>query len=63
MHILKTPKTVEIRKYGLGGSPDEKIIGTYLHELKNGQETLMFLSNDKGARILARNAGMPVVEM
>lgn len=63
LHLLKTPKTDVIRKYGLNSSSDEKIIGTYLHELHNGHDKLMFLSNDKGARILARNAGMPVVEV
>lgn len=63
LHLLKTPKTVDIRKYSLSGSPDEKIIGTYLRERDNGKANLMFLSNDKGARILARNAGLPVVEL
>ncbi|HLS66960.1 MAG TPA: PIN domain-containing protein [Pseudogracilibacillus sp.] len=63
LHLLKTPKTVDIRKYSLSGSPDEKIIGTYLRERENGRANLMFLSNDKGARILARNAGLPVVEL
>lgn len=62
LHILKTPKTDDIRKYGLGGSPDEKIIGTYLREREGKHPKLMFISNDKGARILARNAGMPIVE-
>lgn len=51
LHILKTPKTAAIRKFGLSGSPDEKIIGTYLKE------------REKGARIIARNVGMPVVEI
>ncbi|VEF46576.1 nucleotide-binding protein PInc [Bacillus freudenreichii] len=63
LRILKTPKTDDIRKYGLGGSPDEKIIGTYLRELHNGMPNLIFLSNDKGARIIARNVGMPVAEL
>lgn len=63
LHILKTPKTEHIRKFGLGGSPDEKIIGTYLQGIKESEHKLMFLSNDKGARIIARNVGMPVVEL
>lgn len=63
LYILKTPKTDDIRKYGLSGSPDEKIIGTYLRERDQGKEKLIFLSNDKGARIIARNVGMPVVEI
>lgn len=45
IQLLKTPKTEDIRQYGLGGSPDEKIIGTYLRESKQGQRNLMFLSN------------------
>lgn len=63
LHLLKTPKTEEISQYGLSGSPDEKIIGTYLREIENGRDKLLFLSNDKGARILARNAGMPIAEV
>lgn len=63
LKMLKTPKTDDIRKYGLGGSPDEKIIGTYLRERDNGMPNLVFLSNDKGARIIARNVGMPVADI
>lgn len=63
LNMLRAPKTDEIRKYGLGGSPDEKIVGTYLKELHNGRPNLIFLSNDKGARIIARNVGMPVAEI
>lgn len=32
LHLLQVPKNDELRKYGLGSSPDEKIIGTYLWE-------------------------------
>ena len=60
--FLKIPKTDAIRPYGLGGSPDEKIIGTYLQEAEKRDQGFVFLSNDKGARIIARNVGMPVVE-
>ncbi|MEI3614109.1 hypothetical protein [Pseudogracilibacillus sp. SO30301A] len=63
LYILKTPKTDDIRKFGLDSSTDEKIIETYLRELKNGRANLMFLSNDKGTRIIARNIGMAVVEL
>src|SRR5690625_1719106 len=62
IQLLQTPKTSDIRKYKLGGTPDEKIIGTYLHESSQEQHNLVFLSNEKGARIIARNVGMPVVE-
>lgn len=62
LKLLQVPKNDEIRKFGLGSSPDEKIIGTYLWEKVRNYPNLMFISNDKGARILARNAGMPIVE-
>jgi len=63
LHLLKTPKTEAIRKFGLSGSPDEKIIGTYLRAIHSDKLNLMFLSNDKGARIIARNVGLPVIEL
>lgn len=62
LQLLQVPKNDELRKYGLGSSPDEKIIGTYLWERERNHPSLLFISNDKGARILARNAGMPIVE-
>ena len=63
LSIMKTPKSDVLQKFGLGHSPDDKIIGTYLNEYKNGRQNIIFLSNDKGARIIARNAGLPVAEM
>lgn len=62
LELLQVPKSDEIRKFGLGSSPDEKIIGTYLWAREHNHPNLVFISNDKGARILARNAGMPIVE-
>lgn len=58
---MKTTKTDEIRKYGLSGSHDEKIIGTYMLE-REKHPKFIFISNDKETRIFAHNAGMPIVE-
>lgn len=63
LQIIQTPKTEDLRKLGLSSSSDEKIIGTYLHAFHNGQPQVMFLSNDKGARIIARNVGLPVADV
>lgn len=62
LELLQVPTNDELRKYGLGSSPDEKIIGTYMWARERHHPNLIFISNDKGARILARNAGMPIVE-
>lgn len=61
--ILEEPAFEILKGYGLGWSPDDKMIGTYLNEFKNSRPTIMFLSNDKGARIIARNVGLPVANM
>lgn len=50
-----------LRSEGLMNSPDERIIGTYLYEQKYISNPLVFLSNDKGARILAKNLNMATV--
>ena len=64
LHLLKTLKTDAIRKFGLSGSPDEKINGTYLRAIHSDKLNLMFLSNDnKGARIIVRNVGILVIEL
>lgn len=61
--LIETPTYNELRRRGLNDSPDDKIIGTYLQETNKGQYKIIFLSNDKGARIIARNAGLPVAEV
>jgi len=61
--ILSEPESEVLRSYGLGWSPDDRIIGTYLSEFKNSRPNVIFLSNDKGARIIARNVGLPVANM
>lgn len=63
LYLLKTPNTHAIRKYKMGESAYEKKIGTYIHELKTGRNKLLFLSNDKVARIIARSVDMPTAEM
>lgn len=52
----------ERRQFGLGDSSDEKIIATYLAANRKEEHNLIFFSNDKGARIIARNVNMPVVQ-
>src|SRR5690606_16577429 len=60
--LIETPSYNELRRRGLSDTPDDKIIGTYLNESHKGKQKLIFLSNDKGARIIARNSGLPVAE-
>lgn len=63
LKLIQVPTYDKLQKLALSTSADEKIIATYLYEFKNGANNLLFLSNDKGARIIARNAGMPVAEV
>jgi len=63
LYLLKTPNTHAIRTYKLGQSADEMKVGTYILELNTGRNKLLFLSNDKGARIIARSVDMPTAEM
>lgn len=42
---------------------DEKIIATYIALKKTKYPNLIFLSNDKGARIIAREANLPVIDL
>ncbi|WP_040758424.1 PIN domain-containing protein [Sporosarcina newyorkensis] len=63
LKLVQVPSYEKLQKLALSTSADEKIIATYLNEFKNGATSLLFLSNDKGARIIARNVGMPVAEV
>lgn len=63
LKIIKTPSTEYLREKGLSGSPDDKIIGTYLMQFLSENQNIIFLSNDKGARIIARNVGLPVADI
>lgn len=42
-------------------SPDEKIIGSYLQE-KNKGKNILFISEDRGARVIARQHGLRVID-
>lgn len=44
-------------------SPDEMIIGAYLDQQKNKDLHIVFVTHDRGARIIARNAGLEVMEI
>ncbi|MFC0187272.1 PIN domain-containing protein [Fictibacillus aquaticus] len=61
VHLLEVPDYKTLKNSGLDSTPDAKIIGSY-KKRAGGQLKMMFLSNDKGARIIARNAGMSVFE-
>ncbi|MCZ2256952.1 hypothetical protein KSU66_00450 [Sporosarcina sp. G11-34] len=63
LHFLKTPNTHAIRTYKLGRSAEEEKIGSYIQELETARNKLLFLSNDKSARIIARSVDMPTAEM
>lgn len=56
--LLESPDKKKRREMGLKDSSDEKIIGTYMNDKRN----FVFFSNDKGARIIARQAGMAIAE-
>ena len=60
--LVDIPDHKYLQQAGLHNSPDEKIIGSYLKETKQTGK-IIFLSNDKGARIIARNVGMPVADI
>ncbi|WP_077624491.1 PIN domain-containing protein [Sediminibacillus massiliensis] len=62
LKMLDIPGESYRRKWKLSNTGDDKIIASYLRELENRKTPLGFLSNDKGARILARNAGLPIFE-
>lgn len=57
--LLESPDKKKRRELGLKDSSDEKIIGTYM----NDERHFVFYSNDKGARIIARQAGMTIAEI
>jgi len=57
--FLEIPSQSYLKKKNLTGGPDEKIIASCLQQ-KEEQVPVVFLSNDKGARLLARDAGIPL---
>lgn len=47
--------------WNLSGSSDDIILSSYLFEIDKKKLPIAFYSNDKGARITARNTGMPLL--
>jgi len=60
--FLEIPSHSYLKKNNLTGGPDEKIIASCLQQ-KEQQVPIVFLSNDKGARLLARDAGIPLTNV
>lgn len=53
-----------IKNKGLDNhSPDDVIIGTYLKIDKETSDKVVFLSNDRGARIIARSVDLEVIDL
>lgn len=48
--------------YNLSFSPDEKIIATYIHERDTNNKNIIFLTLDRGAKMIAKSKGLGVVE-
>ncbi|WP_163969701.1 PIN domain-containing protein [Oceanobacillus halotolerans] len=61
--FIEVPHYNYLKKHKLTGGPDEKIIASCLQQLHEKQVPIVFLSNDKGARLLARNSGVPIQTM
>lgn len=61
LDLLDIPSSTYLMKNNLTNSnSDDRIIGSYLYALKEQRIPMLFLSNDKGARIIARNIGIPL---
>ncbi|WP_047983321.1 PIN domain-containing protein [Ornithinibacillus californiensis] len=60
--FVEVPDFNFLKKHHLTGGPDEKIIGSCL-KLIEQKIPVVFVSNDKGARILARNSDMPTLSV
>lgn len=50
------------KTYKLSYSPDEKIIATYIHERDLTNHKIIFLTLDRGAKMIAKSKGLDVVE-
>lgn len=62
LKFVEIPNKDYLKKHKLSESPDEKIIGSCLQLLEK-QTPVIFVSNDKGARILARNSNVPTLTL
>lgn len=60
--ILPSVNFKTLTELKLTGTMDDRILAAYLQIHKQGKE-ILFLTNDRGAKITARNAGMPVLEV
>lgn len=61
LKLLDIPNRTKLEKFQLSNSADDKIIGSYLMDIQRNNSKLAFLSNDKGARIIARQVNMPII--
>jgi len=43
-------------------SPDDRIIASYLYEAEKNNKKIFFISEDRGARIIAREAGLETID-
>lgn len=60
--ILPSVDHKTLIQFGLSDTMDDRILAAYLQLYKQGQE-VCFLSNDRGAKITARNTGIPVIDV
>lgn len=64
IRIINYPMSTYISEKGLNPQiPDDVIVATYVKAVEDNQNKLIFISNDRGARITARNAGLEVLDM
>ncbi|MFD1031888.1 PIN domain-containing protein [Metaplanococcus flavidus] len=61
--IAKMPNHVTREKLNFAHTNDDKIAASYMNEFQKNKVPVVFLTNDKGARIIARNAGLPLLEI
>ncbi|EFU43846.1 PhoH family protein [Paenibacillus vortex V453] len=60
--ILPSVDFKTLTQLNLADTMDDRILAAYLQLHKQGKP-IYFLTNDRGAKITARNAGMPIVEI
>lgn len=60
--IMPSVDLKTLTHFGLNDSMDDRILAPYLDLYKQGK-AVCFISNDRGAKITARNAGIPVLEI
>lgn len=59
--LVEIPSRNYRESWNLTGSSDDIILSSYLFEVDKKKLPIAFYSNDKGARITARNTGMPIL--